>query len=93
MSNHPSNHPLVVNITEISNADLGALQRDANAGVRAALAIDNDDLYAAACEVARIYRLEIQRRTEQAIDDQRALDRLNAALRGVSIAAIEAERA
>lgn len=82
-----------MNITEISNADLVALHRDANAGVRAALATDNDDLYAAACAVAKIYRLEIQRRTEQAINDQPALDRLNAALRGVSVATVEAERA
>ena len=62
-----------VNVTQISNADLGSLLRDANAGVSAALATGHDDLYAAACAVAKIYRLEILRRTEQAIGDQPAL--------------------
>jgi hypothetical protein len=79
-------------MTTIENVDLASLLVDANAGERAALELGDDAAYASACQVTRAYKNEIQRRTLECVGNQGALDNLNAALRSVSVAVIQAER-
>lgn len=78
-------------IESLSHATLAASHSAAVRAQDAALDAGRDDLHVAVCELTKIYRVEMRRRTESAAD-QAALDEINAAFRGVSVADILAER-
>ena len=71
-------------LKDLRAVDLGAMQAEVNRAKDAVLELGRDDLYAAACEVCKLFRAEVERRIEAA-DDQSSLDELHAGLLGMSV--------